>query len=86
MLQFALITFRFGYGRTLKPFMSMISGFSDVSMGPKNQHTPQHTPQHTELSAYEFQKVRTYGLIDFALVDDDYHFPSVETDVHDFRT
>ena len=34
-VHFGLITFRFAYGRTLKPLISMISGFSNVSLGPK---------------------------------------------------
>ena len=36
LFQFELITFRFGYMRTLKLFISMISGLSDVSPSPKN--------------------------------------------------
>ena len=35
LLQFELMTFRFALGRTLKPLISMISGFSDASPSPK---------------------------------------------------
>ena len=35
LLQFELVTFRFACGRTLKPLISMILGFSDVSLNPK---------------------------------------------------
>ena len=35
LLQFELISVRFAYGRTRKPLISMISGFSDVSLSPK---------------------------------------------------
>ena len=35
LLHLGLVTFRSGYGRDRKPFIFMISGFSDVSMTPK---------------------------------------------------
>ena len=35
LLQFELVTFRFAYMRSLKPFISMISGLLDVSLSPK---------------------------------------------------
>ena len=35
LLHFGLITFRFGYGRDRQPIISVISGFSDVSLSPK---------------------------------------------------
>ena len=35
LLQFELIPFRFAYGRTPKPIISMISGFLNVSFLPK---------------------------------------------------
>ena len=35
LVHFGLITFRFRFGKTMKPFMFMSWGFSDVSMTPE---------------------------------------------------
>ena len=38
LLHFGLVTFRFHHGSPLKPFIFMISGFSDVSMTPQTNY------------------------------------------------
>ena len=40
--------------------------------------------RHDNVFVYSFQKVHTYILIDFAVVDDRFRFPSIENiDIHD---
>ena len=47
-VQFEPMTFRFAYGRTLKPLTFMISGFLDVSMSPKTNMIYLWRPQDTK--------------------------------------
>ena len=47
LLHFGLVTFRFADTRALKPIISMISGFSDVSLSPKTNYFYLWRPQDT---------------------------------------
>ena len=47
LLHFELISFRFAYGRGLKPLISMISGVWDVSLSPKTNMIYLWRPQDT---------------------------------------
>ena len=61
LLQSELVTFRFAYGRTFKPFISMILGLSSVSLSPKTNSmyllrhhgslkNPRNNPNHLKTS------------------------------------
>ena len=56
LLQFELLTFRFAYMRTLKLFISMIWGFSVVSLSPQTIYfylwRHQDTPSNQENKAF----------------------------------
>ena len=47
LLQYGLVTFRFAYMRTLKPFSFMISAFLDMSLSPKTNIIYLWRPQDT---------------------------------------
>ena len=47
LLHFGLVVFRFHYWKTLKPFIFIIFGFSDVSMSPETNMFDFWGPQHT---------------------------------------
>ena len=49
LLQFELITFRFAYGRTLKPLIVMMLGFSDVSLSPQTNIIYLLRPQESSI-------------------------------------
>ena len=50
VLHFGLVTFRFAYGKDRKPLISMISGFSDVSLAPKTNYLCLETPGYLKYS------------------------------------
>ena len=58
LLHFEHITFRFAHGRTLKPLISMISRFSDVSLNPTTIYfclwRHQDTPNNPRKNKYVF--------------------------------
>ena len=58
------MTFRFAYGRTLKPLISMISGFPDVSLSPQTNIIQTRRPQDTLKNPINPQNnLKTYELL-----------------------
>ena len=66
LLHFGLVTFRSAYGKYRKPFISMISGFSDASLSPKTNiiHLWRHqgTTKNRKTSHMFFINIRMWEI------------------------